>query len=66
MLNNKKIEFHLFSVADYEEEQTYLRENHKKGLKLIKYIMPSMYIFEKMRSRRCDISIRLQSRRKKK
>lgn len=47
MLNNKKIEFHLFSVADYEEEQTYLRENHKKGLKLIKYIMPSMYIFEK-------------------
>lgn len=43
----RKIRFHLYTVPEYEEEQEYLTEQHKKGWKFIKFIMPGIYIFEK-------------------
>ena len=37
---------HFFTIADFEEEEIWLREQHKKGLKLVKMIIPCFYIFE--------------------
>lgn len=36
-----------FTIADYEEEEIWLHEQHKNGWKLHKMIPPCLYIFEK-------------------
>lgn len=41
-----KTEFKFFTIADAEKEENYLREMHKKGYKLKKFILPCTYIFE--------------------
>ena len=35
-----------FTIADYEEEEIWLHEQHKNGWKLHKMIPPCLYIFE--------------------
>lgn len=35
-----------FTVADYEEEEIWLREQHKSGWKVMKVIPPCFYVFE--------------------
>ena len=44
---DKKTEFRFFSVMEWEKEQEYLRERHKKGWKFIKLTFLGSYHFEK-------------------
>ncbi len=41
-----KIKLRFFTIADYEEEEIWLREQHKKGLRLVKILPPCFFIFE--------------------
>lgn len=42
----RKTFVHFFTIADYEEEEIWLREKHKAGWKFVKMIPPCIYIFE--------------------
>lgn len=46
-MNEKRTVLHFFTIADYEEEENWLHEQHKNGWKLHKMIPPCLYIFEK-------------------
>lgn len=46
-MNNRKTVIRFFTIADYEEEEIWLCDQHKKGWKLSKIIPPCFYIFEK-------------------
>ena len=35
-----------FTIADYEEEEIWLREQHRNGRKLVRVIPPCFYVFE--------------------
>ena len=35
-----------FTIADYEEEEIWLRKQHQSGLKIVKMIPPCIYVFE--------------------
>ncbi len=35
-----------FTIADYEEEEVWLREQHRRGWKMVKMIPPCLYFFE--------------------
>ena len=37
----------VFTISDYEEEEAFLREQHKQGWKFKKYTIPVFYTFEK-------------------
>ncbi len=41
-----KTELRIFTIADYEEEEVWLRKQHQAGWKLVKMIPPCVYIFE--------------------
>lgn len=47
MKNNRIREFHYFLLTDYEKEETFLREKHNAGYKLVKVALPGFYYFEK-------------------
>lgn len=36
-----------FTIADYEQEEAFLREQHNKGYKLVRYVLPCFYYFKK-------------------
>ena len=36
-----------FTIADYEEEEAWLRERHREGWRLARTIVPCFYIFER-------------------
>lgn len=38
--------FRLFTIADYEKEEIFLREQHKQGWRIVKYTLPGIYTFE--------------------
>ncbi|MBQ0000368.1 MAG: DUF2812 domain-containing protein [Clostridiales bacterium] len=44
-MSEMKIRF--FTISDYAEEEAWLRDMHKKGLKLVKMTIPCFYFFEK-------------------
>ena len=46
-MSSRKTLIHFFTIADYEEEEVWLRNQHKNGWKLLKMIPPCFYIFEK-------------------
>lgn len=46
-MNNKKTEIRFFTIADYEEEEKWLHDQHKNGWKMVKMIPPCFFIFEK-------------------
>lgn len=46
-MNEKKMKIRFFTIADYEEEEIWLREQHQKGWKLENMIIPCFYFFEK-------------------
>lgn len=46
-MNSKKTILRVFTIADYEEEEEWLHNQHKNGWKLLKMIPPCFYIFEK-------------------
>lgn len=41
-----KIKIRFFTIADYEDEEIWLRNCSKNGLKMKKYILPCFYVFE--------------------
>jgi len=45
-MSDKKVTFKLFTIADHEEEEQYLREMHRQGWRFYKFIIPCIYIFE--------------------
>lgn len=46
-MNKRKTAIRFFTIADYEEEEVWLHNQHKNGWKLLKMIPPCFYIFEK-------------------
>lgn len=46
-MNDRKTVIHFFTIADFEEEETWLHNQHKNGWKLLRMIPPCFYIFEK-------------------
>ena len=46
-MNDRKTVIRFFTIADYEEEEVWLHDQHKNGWKLLKMIPPCFYIFEK-------------------
>ena len=45
-MNNRKTKIRFFTIADYEDEEVWLQNQHKNGWKLSKMILPCFYIFE--------------------
>ena len=45
-MSNKKMMIRFFTIADYEEEEIWLRQQHKRGWKLMKTVLPCFYLFE--------------------
>ena len=45
-MSNKKWIIRVFTIADYEEEEIWLRQKHKSGWKLVKTVPPCFYVFE--------------------
>lgn len=45
-MSNTKTFIRIFTIADHEEEEKWLREQSRKGLHLQKMIQPFIYIFE--------------------
>lgn len=45
-MNNRKTAIRFFTIADYEEEEVWLHNQHKNGWKLSRMIPPCFYIFE--------------------
>ncbi|MCR5792628.1 MAG: DUF2812 domain-containing protein [Lachnospiraceae bacterium] len=43
----RKTVFHIFTIADFNEEEEWLRNKHKNGWKLVKMTPPCFYTFEK-------------------
>jgi hypothetical protein len=44
--NEKKLEIRFFTIADYEEEERWLRSQHQSGWKLAKMTPPCFFTFE--------------------
>ena len=45
-MSETKTMIRFFTIADYEDEEIWLREQHRKGWKLQRMIVPCFYIFE--------------------
>jgi uncharacterized membrane protein len=45
-MNKTKLKIRFFTIADYEEEERWLRSQHQKGWKLIKMTPPCFFTFE--------------------
>ena len=41
-----KLKIRFFTIADYEEEELWLRKQHQNGRKMVKMIPPCFYLFE--------------------
>ncbi len=39
--------FRFFTIADYEEEEAWLREQHREGWKMLRLYPPGFYVFER-------------------
>lgn len=46
-MSGRKTFIRFFTIADYEEEEVWLRKQHKNGWGLLKMIPPCFYVFEK-------------------
>ena len=42
----RKTFIHFFTIADYEEEEKWLREKHNNGWKMVGFTLPCFYTFE--------------------
>lgn len=47
MTKSRKTEIKFFTIADYEEEEVWLREQHRQGWKLVNTNLPVFYHFVK-------------------
>ena len=46
-MSEKKTWIRFFTIADYEEEESWLRNQHQKGWKLLRMTPPCFYVFER-------------------
>ncbi len=46
-MKEKKTEPRIFTIADWEKEERYLRKRHQEGWKFLKVSLPGFYHFEK-------------------
>ena len=46
-MKDKKLEPRIFTIADWEKEEQYLRKRHREGWKFVKVNLPGFYHFEK-------------------
>ena len=46
-MQEKKMEPRIFTIADWEKEEQYLRKRHREGWKFVKVNLPGLYHFEK-------------------
>ena len=44
--NEVKRVFRMFTIADYDKEEEFLREQHKAGFKFVRFQFPGFYYFE--------------------
>lgn len=56
-MNDRKTVIRFFTIADYEEEEVWLHNQHKNGWKLSRMVPPCFYVFEKCVPE--DVSYRL-------
>lgn len=45
-MRKRKRVFRFYTIADFEREETFLREQHKQGYKFVRFILPGFYVFE--------------------
>jgi hypothetical protein len=45
-MSKRTLKVHFFTIADYEEEERWLRSQHQKGWKLVKMTPPCFFTFE--------------------
>ena len=45
-MNNKKTVIRFFTIADYEDEEIWLHNQHMNGWRLVKMIPPCFFIFD--------------------
>lgn len=45
-MNETKLKIRFFTIADYIEEEIWLRKMHNEGWKLVKMVPPCFYKFE--------------------
>ena len=46
-MKEKKLEARIFTIADWQKEEQYLRKRHKEGWKFVRVSLPGWYHFEK-------------------
>ncbi len=56
-MSSTKTMIRYFTIADYEDEEIFLRQQHNSGWRLVKTIVPCFYIFESCTPR--DVVYRL-------
>lgn len=57
-MGNRQTKIRFFTIADYNEEQSWLEEQHKNGLRLVKITAPCFFTFEECGSE--EVSYRLE------
>jgi hypothetical protein len=45
-MSKTKLKIRFFTIADYEEEEQWLRSQHQSGWKFVKMVAPCLYTFE--------------------
>jgi len=46
-MSETQLKIRIFTIADFNEEEIWLREKHKQGWKLLKMVPPCLFYFEK-------------------
>ena len=59
----RKTVIRFFTIADYEDEEVWLRKQHRSGWKLVKMVPPCVYVFEDYRPE--DVIYRLDYKNSK-
>lgn len=57
-MSKRQTKIRFFTIADFNEEQTWLEKQHKKGWKLVKVSMPCFFTFKECEPQ--DVSYRLE------
>ena len=42
-----RVRFRFWTITDYEEEEQFLREQHREGWRLKRYFLPGFYLFDR-------------------
>ncbi len=59
----RKTFIHFFTIADYKEEENWLRSQHRRGWQFVKFTPPCFYIFESCKPQ--DVIYRLDYKNSK-